>query len=71
MGIGKLSSLAAQLVDVRCFYFCGTAASEIAVAEVVDVDKNDVRPGLGGFRQLIRMGSILLLAADKYDRSDE
>ena len=49
MGIGEAHSLLRQTVDVRGLYFGGAVATEIAVAQVVRVDEDDV--GLFGCRR--------------------
>ena len=42
MGVGEAHSLLRQTVDVRGLYFGGAVATEIAVAQVVRVDQDDV-----------------------------
>ena len=43
MGIGEANTLLRQLIHIRCLYVLGTITSQVAVAEVIGEDDDDVR----------------------------
>ena len=43
MGIGEANALLGKFIYVRCLYVLGTITSQVAVAEVIGEDDDDVR----------------------------